>query len=401
MKVIKPTWIGTVSFRHLAHKDHPVLIHRGGTRSGKTYNTAMAVIDYISSPVGAGETLSIVRKTNPALKATVWKDVEDLLKATGRYSADAHNKTDQTYTFPNGATIDYFSIDKDEKVHGRKRDHLWVNEAVEMPVDSYDQLVMRTTGQKILDLNPSVSASHWIYQRYDGSDEAVWYRSTYKDNPHLSDEQIRVIEGFKDTDPYKWKIYGEGRRATPASAIFPDVKVMDGRWQDTGRSVIGIDWGYNHPMAVSRVQTKDTIPKPTLQVYALLHESYLTTADLIERLPSLGVTKQDLLVCDSAEADRIQEVKRAGYRAVKAKKPAGSVKSGIDAMQSYQIEIGGPEKDAFRSDFLQYRWKTNSRSGEVQDTPIKEDDDACDAVRYALTTGIKTRKATEMTIMSR
>lgn len=396
---ISPTWIGTASLRHLVSGKTPVLIHRGGTRSGKTYNTAIAAVDYLDQ-YGAGETLSIVRKTNPALKATVWADVEEVLKKTGRYSASRHNKTDQTFTFPNGAKIDYFSVDKDEKVHGRKRDHLWVNEATELPRDSYDQLRMRTSGKKILDLNPSVGDQHWIYKYYEGSSDAVWYRSTYEDNPHLSAEQVRIIEGFKDTDPYKWAVYGKGERSTPAAAIFPSVHHMEGRWKDRG-SVVGIDFGYNHPMAVARVQTRDTVGKPTLEIYALLHESHLTTQDMIDRLPALGVTKQDLIVCDSAEADRIEEIRRAGYNAVKAKKAAGSVKAGIDQMKSHKIVVGGPEVDAFVTDFRQYRWKTNTRTGEVLDAPVKEADDAPDAVRYALTTGLTASRPTHTGIISR
>jgi phage terminase large subunit len=390
---IDTTWIGTVCYGWMRDPQVPVMIQRGGTRSGKTFNACLAWAAYLDGP-GAGERLSIVRKTNPALKATVWADMLEVLRMLDLYDVRRHNKTEQEVELPSGAVIDYFGIDDDLKVHGRKRDHLWANEATELPRNTWDQLIMRTTGLKMLDFNPSVTGDHWIYDRYEGSEQAVWYRSTYKDNPHLTDEQVRVIESYKHTDPWKWSVYGLGRKATPAGAIYTDVHAMQGRWDDTGGSVIGIDWGYNDPMAVARVQRRDREGKPALEVYALLHESYLTTDDLIERLPDLGITKQDRIICDSAEPDRIEKLQRAGYNAMPSKKGAGSVNAGIDTLKEHSIKIGGPEQSAFLREFRQYRWKTDHRSGEATDTPQDGEDHAPDAVRYAVTTAIMGRRST-------
>lgn len=375
------TWIGTVSLQWMRDgATPPVLVHKGGTRSGKTYNSCIAWATYLGTE-GRGERLSIVRATNPALKATVWRDMEEVLRRLGMYAEHRHNKTDQQIELPGGAVVDYFSTDDEQKVHGRKRDHLWANEANELTLAKWDQLNLRTRGRVMLDFNPSMTAQHWIWDRYEGSRQARWYTSTYEDNPYLTDEQVRKIEALKEQDPWMWTVYGLGKRGRPATAIYRDVHALATWGHDDG--VLGLDFGYNDPMSLVRVQRKDTAPKPTLDVWALLHETHLTTDDLVERLPDLGVRKDERIVCDSAEPDRIEKLQRAGYDAVPADKGPGSVSAGIDALKSHRIRVGGPAGHRAKQEFDGYRYKVHAASGEATDTPAKGNDHAPDAVRYA------------------
>ena len=72
------------------------------------------------------------------------------------------NKTDFIYTFPNGSWIDFFSTDDEQKIRGRKRDILFVNEANEISFIEWQQLKMRTTKFAVIDYNPSFSDDHWL-----------------------------------------------------------------------------------------------------------------------------------------------------------------------------------------------------------------------------------------------
>ena len=385
---VEATWIGRVTLEWAREAESPpVLVHKGGTRSGKTYNACIAWADYLSNE-GAGETLSIVRATLPALKASVLKDMVEVLRRLGLYSADRHHKADKVITLPSGSRIEYFSTDDEQKVHGRKRDHLWGNEANEIAAKAWRQLILRTRHKKMLDFNPSFQPSHWINSEYSGSDSALWYTSTYHDNPHLTDEQRREIESLKEKDPWAWKVYGLGKQARPAAAIYHDVKPL-GSWAhgNNGHSgALGLDFGYNDPMSLNRVRRIDKEGKPQLDVWALLHESHLTTQDLIDRLPELGVQKGEVIVCDSAEPDRIELLRRAGYNAKAARKGKGSVKAGIDLCKQHAIRVGGPAGDRAREEFENYRWKYHSGTDTLLDEPQDGDDHAPDAVRYAVTT---------------
>jgi phage terminase large subunit len=315
-----------------------------------------------------------------------------VLRRLGLYSANRHHKSDKIITLPNGSEIGYFPTDDEQKVHGRSRDYLWANEANEIPLKAWRQLVLRTRGKIMLDFNPSHNADHWIVEEYEGSEQAEWHTSTYKDNPFLPDEQVREIEALKEKDEWAWRVYGLGERARPATSIYRDVEKLQ-RWPHQS-APLGLDFGYNDPMSLNRVKRIDREGKPALDVWALLHESHLTTQDLIDQLPDLGVGTSEPIYCDSAEPDRIEQMQRAGYNAKPAKKGKGSVKSGIDWMKQHTIRIGGPAGDRARSEFLNYRWKKKAGSEQVTDEPVDGDDHAPDAVRYGAHTHYSTSAKT-------
>jgi phage terminase large subunit len=381
---LQTTWIGTVTLAWLTEPKAPrMLVHKGGTRSGKTYNACIAWADYLTSE-GQGETLSLVRATLPALKASILSDMVEVLRAMGLYTEARHNKTDKIIDLPGGARIDYFSTDDEQKVHGRSRDHLWGNEANEIPLPAWRQLVLRTRHRLMLDFNPSFQPGHWINEEYGGSGDAIWYTSTYTDNPHLTDEQRREIESLKEKDPWAWEVYGLGKQARPAAAIYHDVKPL-GEWAGGGKPVLGLDFGYNDPMSLCRVRRQDAEGQPRLKVQALLHESHLTTQDLVDTLPELDIDQDEKIICDSAEPDRIEVLQRAGYDARPAKKGKGSVKSGIDLVKQHALRVGGPAGAKARQEFQNYRWRRHRGTDALMDEPEDGDDHAPDAVRYALT----------------
>lgn len=376
--VIQATWI---TDRTLAC-DRRFCVHQGGTRSGKTYNLSIAFAvewerrkDWI---------LSVVRKTGPALKATVVRDLIEVLDAMGLYDPSYHNKSEQVIVNPrSGSVIEYFSCDQPQKVRGRKRNLLWMNEANELTAEDFRQLNLRTTDRVWMDFNPSMQ-EHWIWDLFEGDtdyrEQSEWHMSTYLDNPFLSSETVRQIEALRDTDPYAWEVYGLGRRGASPASIYP--ATYESRGIDPNReSVLGLDFGYNDPMVLVRCQRIDREGAPELHIDELVHESHLTTDDLIARLPGLGVTKSDRIYCDGAEPDRIEMLQRAGYDAVAADKSRGSVRAGIDFLKQHRLCFT-PRSVRSRTEFRGYRWRTRPDES-IMDEPSGVADHAPDAVRYA------------------
>jgi len=80
MKTIKTNKI----FRHLENSNKRIVIEQGGTRSGKTYNILMWII-FGYALKQRGKTVSICRKTYPALRATAMRDFIEILKAYELY----------------------------------------------------------------------------------------------------------------------------------------------------------------------------------------------------------------------------------------------------------------------------------------------------------------------------
>lgn len=186
-----------------------VFAHQGGTRSGKTYSILQWIIETCCQY--SGMTISICRNEFSTLKPTAMRDFFEILENEGMYEEVSHNKTDKTYWL-NGNLIEFFGLDQAQKVKGRKRHILYINEANEIEEEAYRQLTLRTTGKIILDYNPNMHV-HWIYDKVLTRNDVGYIQTTYKDNPFLLPDQIAELERYKTTDYDYFRVYGLGERA--------------------------------------------------------------------------------------------------------------------------------------------------------------------------------------------
>jgi len=208
---IKHTGVFTKTLSAFQKKSVNIIVNQGGTRSSKTYSIAQLIV-FLCLHSLKGNTISIVRKSFPSLRATVMRDFFEILENLHLYNEENHNKTEHTYFF-NGNVVEFFSLDDQQKVRGRKRDILWVNEANEIDFESFQQLNFRTTGKIFIDFNPSISETHWIVSSVLERDDVELIISTYRDNPFLGDKQVKEIERLKLLSPAMWAVFGEGVRS--------------------------------------------------------------------------------------------------------------------------------------------------------------------------------------------
>ena len=190
-----------VVYEHLRDSKEKIVVEQGGTRSGKTYNILLFIIfKYCTDNVG--KTVTICRKTFPALRGTVMRDFFDILKGHDIYREEFHSKSTHEYHL-NGNLVEFISLDQPQKIRGRKRDFLFGNEANELTFEDWQQLIFRTTERIVIDFNPS-DEFHWIYDRVLTREDAEFYQTSYLDNPFLSDTIIKEIERLKYIDENYW-----------------------------------------------------------------------------------------------------------------------------------------------------------------------------------------------------
>ena len=345
------------------------IINEGGSRSSKTYSLCQLLIVYCLQ--NRGKVVSIIRKTFPALRATVMRDFLEIMKELDLYDVNAHNKSEHIYTFPNGSIVEFFSVDDEQKIRGRKRDIAWCNEANELFYDDFTQLNMRTEFKLIFDYNPSESNS-WLYEL--PSEESVLIKSTYKDNPFLPESIKKQIEDLKRTDEAQYQIYALGEKAISKSNIYSNWTFLKHRPAKFTEYVYGLDFGYNHPTALMRVYWRDK----DIYVEPVLYESYLTTTDLITRMDQLGIEKSVNILADYSRPEIIAEIDRAGYYIENANKV---VKQGINNIKSFGIFC--EDHPQLKKEYENYKWKKIGDT--ITDEPVKLWDDAMDAIRYAVT----------------
>ena len=363
--------IKTTNVFHKAFKsDARITCLQGGTRSSKTYSLCQLFI--VKALNETGKVFTICRKTLPALKGTAYRDVLELLKQLDLYSEEYHNKSELSYTL-NGNLLEFISVDQPQKIRGRKRDYLWLNEANEFTYEDYQQLILRTTDKIYLDYNPSDPYS-WIYEKVITRDDCTFIKSTYKANPFLDKDTIAEIERLKDLDPDYWQVYGLGEIGSVQTMIFRKFELVD---EVQGRLVgYGLDFGFtNSPSALVAVYISDD----NLYIKEMLYEKRLTNTDLANKLREFKIDRQSEIVADSAEPKSIEEVYRSGFNIKPAKKGAG-IHLGIDIMRRYKLHITKDSLNAIK-EFRSYKWATD-KNGDVLNTPVKVNDHLIDATRY-------------------
>ena len=130
-----------------------IKIFQGGTRSGKTYAICQYIIHIILTQKKP-QIITIARKTLPAIRASVYRDFMGILESLGIIYNGYMNKSEMIYYY-NQHKVEFISVDEPQKIRGRKRDILYINEANELTYEDFRQLIMRTTGEVLLDFNPS------------------------------------------------------------------------------------------------------------------------------------------------------------------------------------------------------------------------------------------------------
>jgi phage terminase large subunit len=349
--------------------DKRFIINEGGSRSSKTYSLCQLMIIYCLQ--NNNKVVSVIRKTFPALRATVLRDFIEILRDIGLYKQEMHNKSEHIYTFANGSMVEFFSVDDEQKIRGRKRDIAWCNEANELYFDDFTQLNMRTEDKLIFDYNPSDSAS-WLYEL--PADESIKIKSTYKDNPFLPESIKTQIEDLKRTDEALYQIYALGEKAISKSNIYSQWTFVAHRPAKFVKYVYGLDFGYNHPTALMRVYYCDN----DIYIEPVIYESYLTTTMLIEKLATLNIEQTVTILADYSRPEIIKEMNIAGYDVQNANKV---VKKGIDNLKTFGVFC--QDDKAIKREYENYKWK---KIGDfITDEPVKLFDDAMDAIRYATT----------------
>ena len=361
----------TPVFQKIAQSQARILLNVGSSRSSKTYSLLQHLIIKALQEPGV---YSVVRKTLPALKSSAYRDFLEILKNNDLYNPDNHNKSELIYKIGE-SEIEFFSIDQWDKVKGRKRKDLLINEGNELSYDDFVQLSLRTTGRIYIDLNPSHDNYHWIETKIKTRSDVELTHSTYKDNPFLDQNTINEIERLKDTDQNLWRIYGLGEMGVLENLIYNHWQLVD-KLPD-GEKVMGLDFGYNDPSAMTEVVFKDD----DIYVNEVLYETRLTNRELISKMKSLEISQETIIYADSEDPSRIKEIQEAGFNVYPADKGKGSVKKGIDDIKGRGFYVTKNSAN-LQKELRAYKWK--EKDGEPTEEPVKFNDDLLDSCRYSV-----------------
>lgn len=360
-----------------------LLINVGGARSSKSYSILqLLAVRFLSRFPYKG---LITRKTGPALKASAYATTINILADFGMLDQVVHNRTDRTFTYK-GNVLAFISIDDPQKIKSTEWNDIFLEEANEFTYEDYVVLKTRLSAatapgaayrnQMFFALNPS-DVNSFVHTRVELEQDVEVIHSTHKDNPFLSAEYRQVLEGLAEQDESYYKIYALGEYATPTGIIYPKWEAVDELPPSCDETIYGLDFGFNVPSALMRIDLKDQ----TATADEVLYQTHLTNTELIERIKSAIGIPSSPIYCDAAEPDRIEELAKAGFNVFPADK---DIHFGIDTVKRHRLRITKRSANA-TGEIRVYKWKVD-RNGNVLDEPVKFKDHAMDAIRYALHT---------------
>lgn len=216
----------------------------------------------------------------------------------------------------------------------------------------------------------------------------VYFHFTSWDNPHMTSQEIEKMRLEMGEDRYAQEVMGEFRkreglvykefnRDKHVLSKLPDVPFLT--------TVGGIDWGHTHPAAVL------TIKKDYEGNYYICDELFkpgLTEEDVVDYVVSANFNKA---FPDPENASGIESLRRRGVNVKTVNKRKGSVVSGISKIQELlrqnKIFVIGPKCPNTIYQFESYSYPEDE--GKLpNENPLKENDDAMDAMRYAIVTDV-------------
>jgi len=344
----------------------------GGTSAGKTISIIQILIDKAQRDKTPTLT-SITSESMPHLKRGAIRDFLNIMQEHKYFKDPLWNKTDFTYTFETGSKIEFFSLDMPHKVRGPRRDRLFINEANNVPLETFDQLEIRTKDEIWLDWNPV--SEFYFYTDIMNREGVDFVVLTYKDNEGLDESIVKTIESRKGNKNW-WKVYGEGLLGESEGRIYKGWTQIDDVPDEARLKRKGLDFGY----------TND--PSALLDIYVwnnafiwdeLLYRKGMSNKDLADVI-KLG--EQALTIADSAEPKSIDEISSYGISILPAQKGPGSVLQGIQYVQDQTIYVTKRSLNIWK-EYRNYLWLTD-KDGKTVNEPQGFLDHTLSAGRYAM-----------------
>lgn len=336
-----PSWGGLVMdvLSH-GHVDYWI---DGGRGSLKSSTVSMLIVLLI---IGNPRVNAIaIRRYASTLRSTVF---EQMLWAIGKLGVDRWFKLSKapleiTY-LPTGQKIAFVGLDDPRKSKGTVfpvgySAIQWFEECDEINGWEAIQGALRTFRRGNGDFwtfytyNPPRSRSCWVNQKaieMDAKPDAMHLHTTYLDivgdgrGEWLGSQFLKDAEYEERVHPqiYLWEFLGE--QTGTGGELFGNVyavQIDDERFKELGEGedvYDGLDFGYEHPMAWIRVHYD-----PDTDTLTPLWEHVERHANLGAFLAGCEEWKAEEVICDSAEPDRIADMRSDGWHAVAAVKRWG------------------------------------------------------------------------------
>jgi len=380
----------TTALRKICALTKKYVAVRGGQGSSKTFSILTILINHASSK--ANRNIYVVSAELTKMRETVIKDFVTIMSEAGIFNQD-NFLAGTLYKYPNGSTIKFLGLDKEDVGKGLRSHVVYFNEVNKVNQETFRQMASRS--DKIyLDYNPD--AEFYVDTDILPRPDCDFVQLTFKDNEQLKEgERDEILnyynQGYNLDGTVKnkywanlWQVYGLGNIGNLIGVIFENWNEVDEIPKEAEFIAYGMDFGFtNDPTTLTAVYRYNS----ELYLDELLYKTKLTNSDIILEFEKLGIQKHQMIVADSAEPKSIEDIRRAGYRIEGAKKGSDSIKNGLDTLLRHPINVTKRSTN-LKTELRTYRWATD-KDGKQTNVPEAGNDHAIDGVRYVALNRLK------------
>ncbi len=408
----------TPLFQRMKDAERKIVVSVGGAGSSKTHSAAQLCIERLL--FGTSQRILVQRKHMPALRVTAMQKIIDILTSgiydvkskqpVDIYSYCEHSKTQNLLKF-NDNIIEFKGLDNPEKAKSTEYNCIWWEEANQFTWDDYVKTITRGLrhpalgdykNKAYLTLNPEDSLC-WIKAKLEDTGLADVIHSTYHDNPTLDEDNVKDLEALKDTDYDYWLVFAKGEYASMRNQVYrpfqQEDKFPEGPFDET---IYGVDFGWRCTAVVRLdLMYSDDKNLPDVYLTEVIHQGIaikdspkgLTHSELINKLKNdlcrAGLVPKEHVngvpwYCDHADPAAMEEMRQGSFWVKAADKDR---KNGIDFCKRLTFHILNDNIHINRERSL-YKYRTDANGVVIDDDPLKENDHALDAIRYAAYTHI-------------
>lgn len=300
----------------------------GSSRSTKTWS-GVDIIIFLSTirHKDEGCTINLYRETYNEFKTTLYDDFKRRLDDFGL--DNPFHRAKEVSSFRIGKTKIHFLGDGK---FGGGCDYAFFNEVMFQNVEVFKQVKMRCRLFWWMDFNPCFT-DHWVFDSVIPRSDVAYLRTTFKDNPFISPNELNEILGYEpwESDSYEvtedevlylgkpitethqpplhkknteegtasefdWKVYGLGLRGAMKGVIFNQLTWIE-KFPDMAK-IYANDFGFTaDPNAFVRYAEDEK----NIWFELLIYEPIETPETLAATYQALGIEQTDLIACDSSD----------------------------------------------------------------------------------------------------
>lgn len=384
------------------------LICDGAVRSGKTTIMMWAFVKWAMDTFN-GRRFGICGRTVDSCTKNIIIPFTTMTIAQERYVI-RWRRLDKVMEVRRNGITNYFEVfgGKDESsytlIQGRTFAGVLLDEVVLMPRSFVEQALARCSvdGAKMwFNCNPD-TPGHWFYNEWiqkAKEKNALHLHFSLEDNPSLSEKTVQRYKTMYSGVFYQRYILGEWVAAQ--GLIYDCFNAEKNTYTDLPLSIQedGIpyysgDYGTSNPTAFLKSFIEWENARPTIYIedeyYYNSRETLRQKSDAEYVADFHEFTKGERyreIILDPAASSLIVALQQDGYV---IKKANNDVLDGIRLtyllMSKGRIKINRENCPNLLKELSMYKWEEKSKTG---DKPIKENDHACDALRYLIKTVIK------------